>query len=55
MQGTPEEQALIKEFLRRKPVRTISGVAVIAVMTSPAPPCPHGGLPALSGRSEFLI
>ena len=34
MQGTPEEQALIKEFLRRKPVRTISGVAVIAVMTS---------------------
>ena len=42
MQGTPEEQAVIKEFLRRKPVRTISGVAVIAVMTSPAP-CPHGG------------
>jgi len=41
MQGTPEEQAVIKEFLRRKPVRTISGVAVIAVMTSPAP-CPHG-------------
>lgn len=41
MQGTPEEQAIIKEFLRRKPVRTISGVAVIAVMTSPAP-CPHG-------------
>lgn len=40
-QGTPEEQAVIKEFLRRKPVRTISGVAVIAVMTSPAP-CPHG-------------
>jgi len=41
MQGTPEEQAVIKGFLRRKPVRTISGVAVIAVMTSPAP-CPHG-------------
>ncbi|HII80949.1 MAG TPA: tRNA uridine(34) 5-carboxymethylaminomethyl modification radical SAM/GNAT enzyme Elp3 [Methanosarcina sp.] len=41
MQGTPEEQDIIKEFLRRKPVRTISGVAVIAVMTSPAP-CPHG-------------
>ena len=40
-QGTPEEQAVTKEFLRRKPVRTISGVAVIAVMTSPAP-CPHG-------------
>lgn len=41
VQGTPEEQVIIKEFLRRKPVRTISGVAVIAVMTSPAP-CPHG-------------
>jgi elongator complex protein 3 len=41
VQGIPEEQVIIKEFLRRKPVRTISGVAVIAVMTSPAT-CPHG-------------
>ncbi|MDD2615449.1 MAG: tRNA uridine(34) 5-carboxymethylaminomethyl modification radical SAM/GNAT enzyme Elp3, partial [Methanosarcina sp.] len=41
IQGSSEEQAIIKGFLRRKPVRTISGVAVIAVMTSPAP-CPHG-------------
>lgn len=40
-QGSAEEQAIIRDFLRRKPVRTISGVAVIAVMTSPAP-CPHG-------------
>lgn len=31
----------LKDFLRVKPVRTISGVAVVAVMTSPAP-CPHG-------------
>lgn len=31
----------LKDFLRIKPVRTISGVAVVAVMTSPAP-CPHG-------------
>ncbi|MEM1514404.1 MAG: tRNA uridine(34) 5-carboxymethylaminomethyl modification radical SAM/GNAT enzyme Elp3 [Candidatus Thermoplasmatota archaeon] len=31
----------IKEILIRKPVRTISGVAVIAVMSSPFP-CPHG-------------
>lgn len=28
-------------ILQRKPVRTLSGVAVVAVMTSPAP-CPHG-------------
>lgn len=41
IQGSSEEQKVIKEFLKRKPVRTISGVAVIAVMTSPAP-CPHG-------------
>ncbi len=32
---------LVEEILRRKPVRTLSGVAVVAVMTSPAP-CPHG-------------
>ncbi|AGK60228.1 histone acetyltransferase, ELP3 family [Archaeoglobus sulfaticallidus PM70-1] len=31
----------IKKMLRIKPVRTISGVAVVAVMSSPAP-CPHG-------------
>jgi elongator complex protein 3 len=31
----------IKKVLRLKPVRTISGVAVVAVMSSPFP-CPHG-------------
>lgn len=41
IQGSPKEQAIVKDFLRRKPVRTMSGVAVVAVMTSPAP-CPHG-------------
>ncbi|HEY9246899.1 MAG TPA: tRNA uridine(34) 5-carboxymethylaminomethyl modification radical SAM/GNAT enzyme Elp3 [Candidatus Methanoperedens sp.] len=35
------EKKEILEFLQLKPVRTISGVAVIAAMTSPAP-CPHG-------------
>src|SRR5574341_467534 len=35
-----EKQAVL-EMLQLKPVRTISGVAVIAAMTSPAP-CPHG-------------
>jgi len=35
------EKQEVLELLRLKPVRTISGVAVIAVMTSPAP-CPHG-------------
>ncbi len=31
----------LRNVLRVKPVRTISGVAVVAVMTSPSP-CPHG-------------
>ena len=31
----------VKTFLQRKVVRTLSGVAVVAVMTSPHP-CPHG-------------
>lgn len=38
--GTPYYERL-REILRVKPVRTISGVAVVAVMSSPAP-CPHG-------------
>ena len=36
-----EEKMWVIELLQLKPVRTISGVAVIAEMTSPAP-CPHG-------------
>ncbi|RLF51349.1 MAG: tRNA uridine(34) 5-carboxymethylaminomethyl modification radical SAM/GNAT enzyme Elp3 [Thermoplasmata archaeon] len=36
-----EKKEKIKSFLLRKPIRTISGVAIIAVMTSPHP-CPHG-------------
>lgn len=41
LRGNPEEQKAVRDVLQRKPVRTISGVAVIAAMTSPAP-CPHG-------------
>lgn len=36
-----DEKQQVLELLQLKPVRTISGVAVIAAMTSPAP-CPHG-------------
>ncbi|HEY9204313.1 MAG TPA: tRNA uridine(34) 5-carboxymethylaminomethyl modification radical SAM/GNAT enzyme Elp3 [Candidatus Methanoperedens sp.] len=35
------EKKEVLKLLQLKPVRTISGVAVIAAMTSPAP-CPHG-------------
>jgi len=38
--GRPEERELLR-MLVRKPTRTLSGVAVIAAMTSPAR-CPHG-------------
>ncbi|MDL2261838.1 tRNA uridine(34) 5-carboxymethylaminomethyl modification radical SAM/GNAT enzyme Elp3 [Methanimicrococcus sp. OttesenSCG-928-J09] len=41
LRGKPDEQKAVRDVLQRKPVRTISGVAVIAAMTSPAP-CPHG-------------
>ncbi len=36
-----EHRRAVQPFLQKKPVRTLSGVAVVAVMTSPHP-CPHG-------------
>ncbi len=36
-----EDRDLVEPFLRNKPVRTMSGVAPVAVMTSPFD-CPHG-------------
>lgn len=37
----PEERELLRRLLLVKPTRTLSGVAPVAVMTSPFP-CPHG-------------
>ena len=37
----PEDKKLLTPFLIKKPMRTMSGVAVVAVMTSPYD-CPHG-------------
>jgi len=37
----PEEKKILRKILLVKPTRTLSGVAPVAVMTSPAP-CPHG-------------
>ncbi|MDH7510283.1 MAG: tRNA uridine(34) 5-carboxymethylaminomethyl modification radical SAM/GNAT enzyme Elp3 [Methanolinea sp.] len=39
--ATPEERTLLRRLLLVKPTRTLSGVAPVAVMTSPFP-CPHG-------------
>lgn len=35
------QRDVLRPLLQKKPVRTLSGVAVVAVMTSPHP-CPHG-------------
>ena len=40
-QAKDDEKEYVLDLLQLKPVRTLSGVAVIAAMTSPAP-CPHG-------------
>jgi len=37
----PDERAALRKLLLVKPTRTLSGVAPVAVMTSPFP-CPHG-------------
>ena len=39
--ATPSERAKISPLIRKKPTRTISGVAVVAVMCKPHK-CPHG-------------
>ncbi|HZD44062.1 MAG TPA: tRNA uridine(34) 5-carboxymethylaminomethyl modification radical SAM/GNAT enzyme Elp3, partial [Methanomicrobiales archaeon] len=39
--AAPEEREALRRILQVKPTRTLSGVAPVAVMTSPAP-CPHG-------------
>ncbi len=37
----PEETEILRPFLQKRPVRTVSGVAVVATMTTPHD-CPHG-------------
>ncbi len=39
--ATPEELDVLRPVLLKRPVRTISGVAIVAVMTKPHA-CPHG-------------
>ena len=54
--GAAEAQIRYKltDVLQRKPTRTASGVAVIAVMTSPYP-CPHGKCVPCPGGPEFSV
>ena len=49
----PEElRAKVEPILRLKPVRSLSGVAVVAVMASPAP-CPHGKCVYCPGGPDY--
>ncbi|MBN1792744.1 tRNA uridine(34) 5-carboxymethylaminomethyl modification radical SAM/GNAT enzyme Elp3 [Candidatus Woesearchaeota archaeon] len=41
LHASRKDLPFLKKYLLTKPTRTISGVAVVAVMTRPAP-CPHG-------------
>ncbi len=49
---TPKERKKLLPILRMKPVRTISGVNVVAVMTKPWP-CPHGKCAYCPGGPPF--
>jgi len=46
-----QELAFLKKYLQTKPTRTISGVAVVAIMTKPMP-CPHGKCTQCPGGVE---
>ena len=52
LERVPKEEKENFEFLRTKPVRTLSGVAVVAVMTSPHD-CPHGKCMYCPGGVNF--
>jgi len=49
-----DEREFAREMLQRKPVRTVSGVAVVAVMTSPCK-CPHGLCIPCPGGPESIF
>jgi elongator complex protein 3 len=50
----PEESDILRPFLQKRPVRTISGVAVVATMTTPHE-CPHGKCAYCPGGPEFGV
>ncbi|MBP2172211.1 tRNA uridine(34) 5-carboxymethylaminomethyl modification radical SAM/GNAT enzyme Elp3 [Methanococcus voltae] len=52
--ATDLEKKQLSLILRKKPIRTLSGVAVVAVMTSPEP-CPHGKCSFCPGGKESVF
>ena len=54
MNAPSEDLAILKKILMTKPVRSLSGVAVVALMTKPWP-CPHGAClmcPSVEGMPQ---
>jgi elongator complex protein 3 len=41
LKARPKERSIVEQYLQTKPGRSLSGVSVVAVMTSPSK-CPHG-------------
>ena len=52
--ASPEDREILRRILLVKPTRTLSGVAPVAVMTSPAP-CPHGKCLPCPGGPEHAF
>ncbi|KXH76898.1 MAG: hypothetical protein AM326_06245 [Candidatus Thorarchaeota archaeon SMTZ-45] len=50
----PEEAEILRPFLQKRPVRTVSGVAVVATMTTPHE-CPHGKCAYCPGGPELGV
>ncbi|MEI8331899.1 MAG: tRNA uridine(34) 5-carboxymethylaminomethyl modification radical SAM/GNAT enzyme Elp3 [Methanomicrobiales archaeon] len=50
----PEDKKALRKILLVKPTRTLSGVAPVAAMTSPAP-CPHGKCLPCPGGPEHIF
>jgi elongator complex protein 3 len=50
----PEESDILRPFLQKRPVRTVSGVAVVAAMTRPHE-CPHGKCAYCPGGPELGV
>jgi elongator complex protein 3 len=50
----PNERAAVLALLQKKPMRTLSGVAVVAAMTQPSP-CPHGKCRYCPGGPDISV
>jgi elongator complex protein 3 len=50
----PEERAAVLAILQKKPMRTLSGVAVVAAMTQPSK-CPHGKCRYCPGGPDISV